>query len=169
MISQFDVYRNPSRNTRAAFPPIVDVQNCAVSGIATRIVIPSGVAAHFNNEKLQGLTPEQSYQDEKLLLLTSQVSSLPANLLETLMVSLIHFRDDIIAAPGFAIAGFKRLQHRRGFFVRWLYLLCCSLYSPINAVKTEADCPAFHRLPGHLMRYRFPNQLCLSIETSILE
>ena len=104
-MAQFDVYRNPSTNTRAAFPYIVDIQSPIISDIATRIVIPLGVAAHFNNEKLQGLTPDLSYEGEQLLLLTPQISSVPSKLLKTPIGSLDHFRDEIIAALDFAITG----------------------------------------------------------------
>ncbi|MDD4863358.1 MAG: CcdB family protein [Alishewanella agri] len=104
-MAQFDVYANPSKNTRAAFPYIVDVQNSVISDIATRIVIPLGIAIHFKNEKLQGLTPELSYEGEQLLLLTPQVTSMPAKLLKKPIGSLSHFRDEIVAALDFAITG----------------------------------------------------------------
>ena len=102
---QFDVYRNPSKNTRAAFPYIVDIQNPVISDIATRIVIPLGRLEHFKNEKMQGLTPELSYEGEKLLLLTPQIASVPSKLLKNPVGSLSHFRDEIIAAMDFAITG----------------------------------------------------------------
>lgn len=71
-MSQFDVYINPSKNTRGAFPYIVDIQNPVISDIATRTVIPLGRIKDVNNEKMQGLTPELNYNEEKLLLLTPQ-------------------------------------------------------------------------------------------------
>ncbi len=102
---QFDVYINPSKNTRAAFPYIVDIQNPVISDIATRIVIPLGRVKDFKNEKMQGLTPELNYDGEKLLLLTPQIASMPSKLLKTPVGSLSHFRDEIIAAMDFAITG----------------------------------------------------------------
>jgi toxin CcdB len=63
-MSQFDVYINPSKNTRGTFPYIVDIQSPVISDIATRMVIPLGRIKDFKNEKMQGLTPELNY-DEK--------------------------------------------------------------------------------------------------------
>jgi toxin CcdB len=102
---QFDVYINPSKNTRSAFPYIVDIQNPIISDIATRIVIPLGRIKDFKNEKMQGLTPELNYDGEQLLLLTPQIASIPAKLLKNPIGSLSHFRDEIIAAMDFAITG----------------------------------------------------------------
>ena len=104
-MSQFDVYINPSKNTRAAFPYIVDIQNPVISEIATRIVIPLGRISDFKNEKMQGLTPEINYNGEALLLLTPQIAAIPSKLLKKPVGSLSHFRDEIIAALDFAITG----------------------------------------------------------------
>ena len=92
-MSQFDVYINPSKNTRAAFPYIVDIQNPVISEIATRIVIPLGRISDFKNEKMQGLTPEINYNGEALLLLTPQIAAIPSKLLKKPVGSLSHFRD----------------------------------------------------------------------------
>ncbi len=102
---QFDVYINPSKNTRTAFPYIVAIQNPAISDIATRIVIPLGRLKDFKKETMQGLTPELNYDGEKLLLLTPQITSIPSKLLTSPVGSLSHFRDEIIASLDFAITG----------------------------------------------------------------
>jgi toxin CcdB len=102
---QFDVYSNPSKQTQAAYPYLVDIQSPLISEIATRIVIPLGRLAHFRGEKLQGLTPEISYQGEQLLLLTPQIASMPASLLKHPIGSLSHFRDEVVASLDFAITG----------------------------------------------------------------
>jgi toxin CcdB len=104
-MSQFDVYQNPSKQTRHAYPYIVDIQSSLISELTTRIVIPLGKLSHFNNEQMKGLTPELSYEGEKLLLLTPQISSIPAKALNKPVGSLSHFRDEIIAALDFAITG----------------------------------------------------------------
>lgn len=104
-MAQFDVYQNPSRNTRNVFPYIVDIQNPVISNIATRLVIPLGRRKNFKNESMKGLTPEIEYDGEKLLLLTPQIASIPAKALKEPVGSLSHFRDEIIAAIDFAITG----------------------------------------------------------------
>ncbi len=104
-MAQFDVYKNPSKNTRTAFPYMVDIQSPVISDISTRIVIPLGRAKNFRHEQMQGLTPEISYEGEALLLLTPQLSSIPSKLLKNPVGSLSHFRDEIVAAVDFAITG----------------------------------------------------------------
>jgi toxin CcdB len=104
-MSQFDVYVNPSLSTREAFPYIVDIQNPLISEIATRIVIPLGKMSYFNSEQMKRLTPIVEYENEKLLLLTPQIASVPTNRLKNPVGSLSHFRDEIIASLDFAISG----------------------------------------------------------------
>ncbi|MCB1679389.1 MAG: CcdB family protein [Halioglobus sp.] len=63
-------------------------------------------AAHkFDNEKLDKLTPMIEYAGEKLLVLTPQVATVPAQLLKKPAGSLQQFRDEIIAAMDFAVTG----------------------------------------------------------------
>ncbi|WDE02283.1 CcdB family protein [Thalassomonas actiniarum] len=104
-MSQFDVYENPSKKSREAYPYIIDVQNALISDITTRIVIPLGRLSHFRNEKMNGLTPTIRYTNEEFILLTPQIASLPANLLKSPIGSLESMRDEIIAAIDFAITG----------------------------------------------------------------
>ncbi len=104
-MAQFDVYKNPSRSTRATFPYILDVQNPVISGIATRIVIPLGKLDRFKNERMDKLTPVVEYGGEKLLILTPQIAAVPARLLKKSTGSLNHHRDKIVAALDFAITG----------------------------------------------------------------
>ena len=104
-MAQFDVYQNPSRNTRKAFPYIVDIQNPVISNITTRIVVPLGKLESFKNEIMIGLTPEIEYEGEKLLFLTPQLSSIPTSVLIKPIGSLSHFRNEIVAAIDFAITG----------------------------------------------------------------
>jgi len=104
-VAQFDVYRNPNRNTRSLFPYIVDVQSPIISEISTRIVVPLGTLKNFKNESMKGLTPEIEYNGETLLLLIPQIASIPSKTLNRPIGSLSHFRDEIIAALDFAITG----------------------------------------------------------------
>lgn len=104
-MKQFDVYINPSSSTRDAFPYVVDIQNPLISEIATRIVIPLGRTAYFKNEQMKGLTPIIEYENEKLLLLTPQIASIPAKKLKNPVGSLFHFRNEIISSLDFAITG----------------------------------------------------------------
>jgi toxin CcdB len=104
-MAQFDVYPNPSKTSKAHYPYLLDVQSSLLSELATRIVIPLGKRSAFGGEVMQGLTPEISFGDEELLLLTPQVSSVSAKHLKTPVGSLSHFRDQIVSALDMAFTG----------------------------------------------------------------
>ena len=104
-MEQFDVYVNPSSSTRNAFPFIVDIQNPIISALATRIVIPLGRVSYFKHEQMKGLTHVIEYKDEKFLLLTVQIASIPTKRLKNPVGSLSHFRDEIVSSLDFAITG----------------------------------------------------------------
>ncbi len=102
---QFDVYANPSKTTRSAYPFIVDIQSDIISEIATRIVVPLGRKADFKDEGMKGLTPTVTYAGEQLLLLVPQIASMPEKALKNPIGSLSHLREEIVAALDFAITG----------------------------------------------------------------
>jgi toxin CcdB len=104
-MSQFDVYTNPSKKSREAYPYIIDIQNALINDITTRIVIPLGKLKHFRNEKMDGLTPLIEYKNEQYILLTPQIASMPSKLLKDPVGSVKSLRDEIIAAIDFAITG----------------------------------------------------------------
>lgn len=104
-MSQFDVYANPSKKSREAYPYIIDIQNSLISDITTRIVIPLGKLNHFRNEQMDGLTPLIEYEKEQYILLTPQIASMPSKLLKNPVGSIESLRSEIIAAIDFAITG----------------------------------------------------------------
>ncbi len=104
-MAQFDVYQNPSMATRKSYPYILDIQHDFISEISTRMVLPLGKLSLFQNENMENLTPVIDYEGEELILLTPQISSMPASKLKVPVGSLEHFRSEIIAAVDFAITG----------------------------------------------------------------
>lgn len=104
-MAQFDVYPNPSTQSRKLYPYLVDIQNPYISDLSTRIVIPLGYASAFNNRPMTRLTPEITFEGEQLLLLTPQISSVPAKILKAPIGSLAHCREQLLNALDFAIAG----------------------------------------------------------------
>jgi len=104
-MSQFDVYTNPSKKSREAYPYIIDIQNALISDITTRIVIPLGKFNHFRNEQIDGLTPLIEYENEQYILLTPQIASMPSKSLKNSVGSVESLRNEIIAALDFAITG----------------------------------------------------------------
>lgn len=104
-MAQFDVYPNPSKQSKKHYPYLLDIQSPYISDIATRIVIPLGYAALFNHEAMSKLTPRISFVGTPLLLLTPQISSVPANILKKPIGSLAHLREQILSALDFAVLG----------------------------------------------------------------
>ena len=102
---QFDIYVNPNKKSRIAYPFIIDMQNNLVDDLTTRIVAPLALYSKFKDEELKKLTPRVSYKERELLILIPQVSSMPSKLLKEPVGSLSHLRDEIIAALDFAIIG----------------------------------------------------------------
>ena len=97
-MAQFDVYPNPSQTTKDYYPYLVDIQSVLLTDLATRIVIPLGKRSAFGDQAMQGLTPEITFDDQELLLLTPQISSVPEKNLKNPIGSLSHFRDQIVGA-----------------------------------------------------------------------
>ncbi len=104
-MAQFDVYKNPSKQTQKTYPYILDVQHSLIESLATRIVVPLGDAKLFKNEELKGLTPRIEFDGENLLVLMPQISSINAKLLKAPVGTLLHLRDEIIAALDLVITG----------------------------------------------------------------
>ncbi|WP_243642281.1 CcdB family protein [Marinobacterium mangrovicola] len=65
----------PKQDQQSALPYLVYIQSSLLSELATRIVIPLGKRSAFGSEAMQGITPEISFADQELLLLTPQISS----------------------------------------------------------------------------------------------
>lgn len=104
-MAQFDVYPNPSKASRTHYPYLVDIQSSLLTDLATRIVIPLGKHSAIGSQSMRGLTPEISFDDEQLLLMTPQISSVPEKHLKHPVGSLSHFREQIVGALDLAITG----------------------------------------------------------------
>ena len=104
-MAQFDVYPNPSKTSQTQYPYLVDIQSGLLTALATRIVIPLGKHSAFGGKSMRGLTPEISFGDQQLLLMTPQISSVPEKHLKNPIGSLSHFRDQIVAALDLAVTG----------------------------------------------------------------
>ena len=100
---QFDVYQNPSAASRKAYPYILDVQHSVIDELSTRIVIPLGRLSDFKNEQMRTLSPIVENDGEKLVLLTSQITSIPVRLLKKPVGSLHDSRAEILAGIDFAV------------------------------------------------------------------
>jgi len=104
-VAQFDVYVNPSKQTRNAYPFILNIQNELIENISTRIVVPLVIAKKFSNEEMKGLTPRIEFEGTDLLIMIPQIASMPTRALKEPIGTLFHLRDEIISALDFAITG----------------------------------------------------------------
>ncbi len=104
-MSQFTVYQNPSSSSKKSYPYLLDVQHSVIDELSTRLVIPLGRLSDFRNEQMNILSPVVEHNGEKLVLLTAQLTSLPAYLLKKPVGSLSNLRTEIVAAIDFAITG----------------------------------------------------------------
>ncbi|MDG6099256.1 plasmid maintenance protein CcdB [Alteromonas sp. ZYF713] len=104
-MAQFDVYRNPSKNTNKAYPFLVDVQNSVIDQLATRLVVPLTHSNTRNSLYMKKLTPEIEFEGVTYLFLTQQLSSIPEYVLNDRIGSLEHSRELLIDAIDFAITG----------------------------------------------------------------
>jgi|TARA_B100000745_G_scaffold97184_1_gene61727 toxin CcdB len=104
-MAQFDVYKNPSKKSSAYYPYLVDIQNDYISELQTRIVIPLAKAEFFNNDAMSRLQISLRFENENLLLMTPQISSISRKQLKKPVGSVAHLRQQIIDALDFAISG----------------------------------------------------------------
>jgi toxin CcdB len=104
-VAQFDVYINPSKASKKAYPFILNIQSSLIDNIATRIVVPLALYRKFKNEEIKGLTPKVSFKNRDLLILIPQLTSMPSKSLKNPVGTLSHLRDEIISALDLAITG----------------------------------------------------------------
>jgi|TARA_R110000868_G_scaffold23142_6_gene93882 toxin CcdB len=102
---QFDVYVNPSKKSRQAYPLVVDIQNPIIEGLSTRLVIPLTNQKYLQHRTLAKLTPDIEYAGEIYLLLTPQLTSMPAHLLKNPIGTVKSLRNIIVDSIDFAVTG----------------------------------------------------------------
>ncbi|TDV99536.1 toxin CcdB [Halomonas alkaliantarctica] len=87
---------------------LVDSQSGLLTVLATRIVIPLGKHSTFGNQSMRSLTPEISFEEQQVLLVTPQISSVPEKYFKNPIDPLSHCRAQIVEALDFAV---ERSQH----------------------------------------------------------
>ena len=104
-MAQFDVYKNTSKKSKAAYPLLVDIQNSIIDNLSTRLVIPLAMRSNLRSLKANRLTPSIDHEGEIYLLFTPQMTSIQSDLLVSPIGTLEAHRDSIINAIDFAITG----------------------------------------------------------------
>jgi toxin CcdB len=104
-MAQFDVYENPSKQSRKAYPYILDIQHSLIEDISTRVVLPLGDAVNFRNEELKGITPKVEFKGQNLLILIPQITSMSRKSLREPVGTLLHLGDEIVSSRDLVITG----------------------------------------------------------------
>lgn len=97
-MSQFDLYENPSPESRQWAPYIVDLQHEMLNGLATRIMVPLVVAKPAGEPAMQYLNPVVSVDGQNYFLSTAEMASVPARELSEPSGNLLSYRDELMAA-----------------------------------------------------------------------
>jgi toxin CcdB len=102
-MAQFDLYANPDPEVRDDLPYVVDVQVDFLGTLPSRVLVPLGRPDVF--APAGRLMPILPVGDQRLVLITPQMVSLPARLLDDPVGSLAEWRHDIVAALDFLFTG----------------------------------------------------------------
>jgi toxin CcdB len=103
-VTQFVAYENPNRDTRKAYPFLLDIQSNLIEDLTSTIVIPLA-SKRAISKPISRLTPTVSINGNDYLVLTQQISGFPRNGLGKPVADLSHERYALIAAIDFVISG----------------------------------------------------------------
>ncbi|MDQ6968056.1 MAG: CcdB family protein [Mariprofundaceae bacterium] len=103
-MAQFSLYQNHGESSDI-YPFFVDVQNEILDSLNSRLVIPMTPVDKVKNRAPKHLCPTLHIDEGDFVLLTHQMTSVPASILTSPIHSLEAFRDDIIQAVDFLITG----------------------------------------------------------------
>lgn len=101
-MAQFDVYTNPNQNTNELIPFVIDIQHDILSNIATRVVVPLVKDDSIVNK----LNPVFEIDGQKVMMSTSELATIPIEMLGEKLENLSEFRNEIIDAIDFLVTGF---------------------------------------------------------------
>jgi toxin CcdB len=104
-MSQFDLYINIDTDSKTAYPYFVDVQNELLDTLNSRLVIPLTKLTDRSQVFPSGLCPVITVEEQELVLLTHQMTSVPITFLKHKYGSIVEFRTEIISAIDFLITG----------------------------------------------------------------
>lgn len=105
MIGQFTVYKNEDRNTRKIYPYFLNVQNDLLNDFNSRVVIPFSTTTSTINNSVKKLCPIIVIEGQDFVLLTHQITAVPAALLKNPVTEFSSFRSEIISAIDLLITG----------------------------------------------------------------
>lgn len=101
-MAQFDVYENPSNSSKELIPYILDIQHDILSNISTRVVVPLVMDSAIVNK----LHPTFEINGNKVMMSTSELATIPVDILGEKIDNLKEFRNEIIDAIDFLVTGY---------------------------------------------------------------
>ena len=104
-MAQFSLYKNLDKSSSKAYPYLVDVQTDLLSGLDSRMVIPLTPVSMLDRKAPTHLCPVIHLEVGDLVILTQQMTSVPAKILKEEVNDLSAFRNEIINALDFLITG----------------------------------------------------------------
>ena len=104
-MAQFAVYRNEDEASHKTYPYFLGVQNNLLNDLNSRLVIPLSPFSLVEQNNVKRLCPIVSIEKNKYVLLAHQLTTIPSAKLKHKIISLENFRDEIMSALDFLIAG----------------------------------------------------------------
>jgi toxin CcdB len=104
-MAQFDVYKNPNKETNQTVPYLLDLQADLLDNLATRVVVPL-VAATLMGRAVNHLNPRIKVKGEAVFMSTAELAGVPKSALGEKVASLREQQNEIIAALDFLFTGF---------------------------------------------------------------
>lgn len=104
-MAQFDVFRNPNKESAGAVPFLLEVQSDYLSGFSSRVVVPLALSEQIRITALR-LHPQFQIEGAAVFMMTERLAAVPKQILGAQVTSLAQHRDEIVAAMDFLIIGF---------------------------------------------------------------
>jgi len=101
-MKQFDVFRNLNNDTNSDIPYFLIVQHDILSHVSSCVVVPLVTDIQPSTY----LNPIFEIENQKVIMSTTEIASVPRNILTQKICSLEHKRVEILNAIDFMITGF---------------------------------------------------------------
>jgi len=104
-MNPYYLYKNDNKSSKKIYPFIVDVQSDLLEDLNSRVVIPLSLDKETNNTNAKNLCPVFDIEGKNYILLTHQMTSVPASLLKKNAGSLKKYRYEILGAIDILLTG----------------------------------------------------------------
>lgn len=104
-MAQFTLYRNINKQSREAFPYLLDAQQPLLEDLHTRVVIPVARLSDMTGQPISHLCPVIEHNGEKVVLYSQQLAAISMKELGEQVGDMQQYRSEIIAALDFLFTG----------------------------------------------------------------